>query len=112
MRCDVGCGECCGIVPANETEYRAVVDYAAAHGITPIAQGMKCPWYQRGRCAVHEVRPTICRLFGHTADMPCPRGYNVNVSAADEEALMRHARGDGRAVRLLHDVLRKPVGMR
>ena len=27
---------------------------------------------QRNRCSIYPVRPTVCRLFGHTRWLPCP----------------------------------------
>ncbi len=29
---------------------------------------------ENGRCSIYSVRPTICRLFGHTDWLPCPIG--------------------------------------
>ena len=29
---------------------------------------------ERGQCGIYPVRPTICRLFGHTEWLPCPSG--------------------------------------
>ncbi len=33
-----------------------------------------CPWRdsESGNCFVYPVRPTVCRLFGHTPWLPCP----------------------------------------
>ena len=42
MRCDVGCGDCCGIVPAPPNEYAAVVAYAKKNNIKPRRQGITC----------------------------------------------------------------------
>lgn len=43
----------------------------------PTADGA-CPaltrTFGRGRCSVHAIRPTICRLWGSSAAMPCPHG--------------------------------------
>ena len=66
MRCDEGCGACCGVAPATETEYRRVERYIEEEGITPVADGdeLTCPFYQQGRCVVYPVRPLICKLFG------------------------------------------------
>ena len=35
-----------------------------------------CPMLKHGRCSVHDIRPTICRLFGLMDDprMRCPFG--------------------------------------
>jgi Fe-S-cluster containining protein len=101
MRCDVNCGACCGIVLCKEGEYQKVVEYAAANGIAPVKQGITCPWYQGGTCSVYPVRPGICRLFGHTEDLVCKHGYNVNVSGT----LRRLAdKAIGNASRCLHEV--------
>lgn len=89
MRCDDGCGECCGPVVCSQPEYDAVLAYAAEHGVEPVDQGVTCPWFQGGRCAVHEARPTTCRLYGHVDGMRCPRGYNANVTLTVERRLVR-----------------------
>lgn len=89
MRCDRGCGECCGIVPTSRVEADAVRDYAAANGIKPVAQGTTCPWYQNGGCAVYPARPFICKAYGHVEAMRCPRGYNTNIPPRREADLMR-----------------------
>jgi Fe-S-cluster containining protein len=78
MRCDKGCDFCCTVAAASPSEYDRVLAYAKAHGLKPRKQGVLCPWYQGGRCAVHPVRPLVCRVFGHAPDLVCPRGYNTN----------------------------------
>jgi len=75
MRCDDDCGECCGIVPVTLQELEAVDRYRATNGIEAQRNGVTCPFFQGGRCAVYEARPSVCRLFGHTPKMRCPRGY-------------------------------------
>lgn len=107
MRCDDNCGRCCGVVPCLESEYMAVVDYAAAHGIKPLDQGITCPWYQGGKCSVYPVRPLLCRVYGHAAEpaLTCPLGYNVNsITPEAAKRLMRRA-GYHKATKLLHNVL-------
>lgn len=104
MQCDTGCGECCGVVPATETEFRAVERFIAEQGITPAAHtDGTCPFYQNGGCRIYPVRPLVCRLFGHAADplMTCPRGYNVNVPERD---VVRMLRANGKTTHVLHEL--------
>lgn len=104
MRCDEGCGECCGIVPATEDEFRAIRRFIDLHEIAPAASlDGTCPLYQGGKCTVYPVRPLICRLFGHSADplMTCCRGYNVNVP---EQAVVERLRANGRTTHVLHEL--------
>ena len=82
MRCDQGCDFCCTIAAASPSEYDRILAYAKAHAIKRRKQGVLCPWYQSGRCAVHPVRPLVCRLFGHAPELTCPRGYNTNAPRA------------------------------
>lgn len=103
MRCDDGCGECCGPAPATQAEFDRVVAYVLEHKITPKDQGITCPLYLDGKCSVYEVRPLICRAFGHAEGLSCSRGYNTNVPTEVVDARLR-ANGEG--VTLLHEVLR------
>jgi hypothetical protein len=34
----------------------------------------RCPALVKGRCTVYRDRPTVCRLYGVVARMPCPHG--------------------------------------
>lgn len=102
MRCDVGCGDCCGPAPVTEKEYKQVVEYAQQNGITPIEQDLTCPFYQKGTCQVYPVRPLVCRIFGHSEKMPCSRGYNTNLPERKIQKMVRH---NGPTTRLLHEVL-------
>lgn len=104
MKCDEGCGACCGPVPCSKTEYNAVVALARKKGLTPIAQGMSCPFYQGGKCSVYEARPTMCRVFGHVPEMTCCNGHNVNVNPVIVQAMIKQSGARGHAV-LLHDAL-------
>lgn len=106
MRCDVGCGKCCGPVPLSETEYQRVRRFMAKHNVRARDNGiLTCPLYQDGRCAVYQARPTMCRVFGHVPKMSCPHGYNVNV---DDRHVLRMLRSMGHATRMLHDLLDEP----
>jgi Fe-S-cluster containining protein len=105
MRCDEHCGECCGIVPVTETEFRRVERFVAENKIVPVehADGT-CPLYQNGQCTVYPVRPLVCKLFGHAPDplMTCPRGYNVNMPERD---VVRMLRANGPKAHVLHELL-------
>lgn len=79
MRCDTGCGACCGPVSCSPAEYKRIADYIATRFIEPQDNGITCPFYQRGVCAIYEVRPMICVAFGHSERLVCNRGYNTNV---------------------------------
>lgn len=112
MKCDQGCGECCGVTPASQSEFDRVNQYARDNGIKPADNGMTCPWYQGGTCAVYPARPLVCRMFGHVGFMVCPRGYNANVRPEAEEYLMRQipAQAGGKeaarlGMRLLHEAV-------
>jgi Fe-S-cluster containining protein len=104
MHCDTGCGECCGVVPATETEFRAIQRFIADNRIEPAAHtDGTCPFYQNAGCAIYPVRPLLCRLYGHSADqlMTCPRGYNVNMAERD---VVRMLRGNGKNTHVLHEL--------
>ena len=106
MRCDTDCGDCCGPVAVTETELQRVARFIAERRIVPVEQGITCPLYLGGACAVYEVRPLPCRVFGHVEKMRCSRGYNVNV---DERQVHRMIRANGHGERVLHELL--PGGM-
>lgn len=106
MKCDEGCGDCCGPVPVTHSEYDRVIEYAQKHSITPMKQGITCPFYQEGKCKVYEVRPLICVVFGHSERLVCSKGYNKNIP---ERKIRRAIMKNGECVKHLHDVL--PGGM-
>jgi hypothetical protein len=45
-----------------------------------------CPALVDGGCAVYAERPTICRLWGATASMPCPHGCTPPGALTQEES--------------------------
>jgi len=102
MQCDADCGDCCGPVLCHPHELKAVKDYAAAQGVEPVAHGVTCPFYQHGKCQVYPVRPYICRLFGHSSDLVCSRGHNVNILRSLERRLTKEY---GRPSVFLHEAL-------
>ena len=102
MRCDDGCGECCGVVPATRDELAAIRRYMAHHGVEAVDRGgLTCPFFD-GKCTIYPVRPFICRAFGHVQGLDCPRGYNVNVP---KRIIDREIRARGKAVLLLHSLI-------
>jgi Fe-S-cluster containining protein len=102
MKCDKGCGDCCGYAPATEQEYRKVLYVANAKKLTLKHQGQTCPFYQDGTCAVYDARPFACRFFGHVPEMVCSRGYNTNVTPKVQLKLLR---AGGKPTRILHEAL-------
>ena len=85
-----------------------MVRYARFNGIRPRAQGVTCPWFQEGRCAVHPVRPRVCQLFGHSEKLLCKHGYNVNLP----ERKVRRELNRKRPETNLHEVLGPGEGLR
>jgi hypothetical protein len=104
MKCDEGCGRCCGIIPVTEKEYTRIMLRADRDGVVPMAQGITCPFFQLGKCAVYEVRPLACRLFGQVDQMPCPFGYNTNV---EDEIGRKLVRDNGKPAHVLHEALER-----
>ena len=79
-----GCGACCGPVSARPDEIKRIKRYTKDHDIE-----WKAPELQEGtisfacgflrpqddgsfNCAIHAVRPWLCRAFGVIDEMPCP----------------------------------------
>ena len=83
--------------------------YAREHNITPRRQGQICPFYLGGRCSVYPVRPLVCKFYGHTPRMECPRGYNVNVKPKVEKRVWRayfeDIKATGGEPRYLHEAV-------
>jgi len=102
MQCDDGCGGCCGVVPVTEKEFEVVIKYILENEITPIDNGVNCPLYMNGKCSIYPVRPLLCKLFGHTDAMKCPRGYNVNVPPRKLRKLIEK---QGQCKKVLHQIL-------
>jgi len=101
MQCVPKCGDCCGIVPASDSELGAIRRYVLKHDVKPLDQGVICPFFQSGSCAVYPVRPRICQAFGHDVGLRCPHGRNANVR--DPAALRRWIMEPGKARSTLHD---------
>lgn len=106
MQCDDGCGECCGPVPVTAREWGILKRYMDQHAIEPHwhKNQLTCPLYDGQRCMVHPARPLLCRVFGHSEHLECPRGYNRNISDARIAAAVR---ASGPACGLLPALLRE-----
>ena len=114
--CD-GCGQrCTSGFSVSEPEYQAVQTYLATLPPDEVArvlgQNKVAPWpgaedtgatftfcryrdRDNNNCFVYPVRPTVCRLFGHTPWLPCPIGAVADVpdgSAALWNAYNGHER--------------------
>lgn len=111
MRCDADCDLCCSdVVPCSEAELERVVLYANERGIVPQwSRPEMCVWYQGGRCAVHEVRPMMCQLYGHVdhPSLTCAKdpSYNANVGSLPPPEVYAMKAELGPSVRYLHEVL-------
>ena len=107
MKCDDGCGDCCGIAPCSEEEFEKIKLYVREHKIVPVAQGIKCPLYIDGKCSVYEVRPMICKVFGHSPPLACSRGYNVDDLSRDDIRRLLWSAGNrpGGKLHHTHDLL-------
>jgi Fe-S-cluster containining protein len=75
-------GLCCGPVPLSSRRLKAIE--AHLHSLKDDEyqrlalqerDNLMCSFYdtERHRCGVYEARPQICRIFGHTESLECPR---------------------------------------
>ncbi|MEH6823206.1 MAG: YkgJ family cysteine cluster protein [Motiliproteus sp.] len=69
--CTPGCHDCCGPVTASSDEVSRLPIKTAAEHDKALAD-YNCPYLGDKGCQVYEERPLICRLFGTTANLPCP----------------------------------------
>jgi Fe-S-cluster containining protein len=104
MRCDDGCGLCCGINFIRNHEYRRIEGLVRIRGIKPLRQGTRCPLYIEGKCSIYEGRPLVCKLFGHVEQLNCPRGYNVNIPK-DQQVIWRQQIAEGSGIRSIHELV-------
>lgn len=70
--CDGSCAASCGPIAMYQGEFDRL---ARAHGARPrIRQTMTCPLLSpTGACTAYTARPYICRLWGTTPALRCPR---------------------------------------
>ncbi|HBX54977.1 YkgJ family cysteine cluster protein [Pseudomonas sp. UBA2684] len=71
--CVPGCHDCCGPVTASSEEMSRLPRKSTAEQAAALAE-YNCVHLGPQGCQVYGQRPLICRLFGTTASLPCPRG--------------------------------------
>lgn len=70
--CEPGCHDCCGPVTASSEEMSRLPVKSGAEHDAALAE-WNCVHLGAQGCEVYEQRPLICRLFGTTPSLPCPR---------------------------------------
>ena len=72
ITCQRRCQVVCGLIILTKMEWLQITRRLGyrPHGKADCV----CPMLKQGRCSVHAIRPTICRLWGVTDIMPCPWG--------------------------------------
>ncbi len=76
--CVPGCHDCCGPVTTSSEEMsRLPVKTDAEHDAA--LNEYNCVHLGPNGCEVYAERPLICRLFGTTHGMPCPRGRRPEI---------------------------------
>ena len=114
FRCNT-CGECCGPVACSEWEWARIVGYIRSHGVLPIVHALEMACMllgDDGLCMIYPVRPTLCRMHGHVAKMPCP--YNPNAPrwpAEVEQEYVKRLPQIGRAVWLMDPETYRAAGL-
>ncbi len=89
--CVPGCHDCCGPVTTSTLEMaRLPLKTEAEHEAALAA--LSCPHLGPDGCRVYDERPLICRLFGTTPRLLCPRGQGpeVMIDAGIERQIMQY----------------------
>ncbi|MCU1494919.1 MAG: hypothetical protein JWO62_2683 [Acidimicrobiaceae bacterium] len=82
LECKGLCQESCGPIDGTAVE-RNLLKRRGVELVRPMTTVLSmldgisdgtCPALADGRCSVYEDRPTICRLWGLVAEMPCEFG--------------------------------------
>ena len=89
FECEPGCHDCCGPVTTSSEEMarlplKSEVEHEAA------LADLSCPHLGENGCEVYMERPLICRLFGTTPRLACPRGKRPEVMIDPEIELQIH----------------------
>jgi hypothetical protein len=73
FECVPGCHDCCGPVTTSSIEMANLPVKSEAEHDAALA-ALSCPHLGPRGCQVYDERPLICRVFGTTPALPCPRG--------------------------------------
>lgn len=73
FECEPGCHDCCGPVTASGEEMARLPRKSDAEHAAAL-DALSCPYLGKTGCQVYAERPLICRLFGTTPRLACPRG--------------------------------------
>ena len=79
------CGSCCGLIPADDREIKAIRTWLAKNpDVYPLIgpdSGIICPFRddKQARCLIYRVRPLICRLYGVISGMECQHGNSAAI---------------------------------
>ena len=73
FECVPGCHDCCGPVTTSSEEMSRLPRKTAAEHEAAL-RDLTCPHLGECGCQVYTERPLICRLFGTTPRLACPRG--------------------------------------
>lgn len=73
FECLPGCHDCCGPVTTSPEEMARLPVKSAAQHNAALAE-LNCVHLGKNGCEVYAERPLICRLFGTTPKLVCPRG--------------------------------------
>lgn len=73
FECVPGCHDCCGPVTTSPEEMARLPRKSRAEQDAAL-EALDCVHLGPNGCTVYDERPLICRLFGTTASLPCPRG--------------------------------------
>ena len=79
FECIPGCTQCCEnyIQSAPEERLRAPL----------LDDGAICAYIQDSRCAAHDVRPFVCRIFGGSEMLVCPHGCGPEKLLTKQETI-------------------------
>ncbi|MFJ4383154.1 YkgJ family cysteine cluster protein [Pseudomonas sp. NPDC089408] len=73
FECVPGCHDCCGPVTTSAEEMARLPRKTQAEQDAALER-LDCVHLGPNGCTVYEERPMICRLFGTTPQLACPRG--------------------------------------